>query len=112
MTHFRLDAMTKGWFVGQFSPTAFGTEAAEVAVKRYIAGDREAKHYHKVATEVTLILSGEVRMNSATWKSGDILVIEPGEATDFEAIADTVTVVVKVPCVAGDKYLGEGERSC
>ncbi len=53
-----------------------------------------------------MIVSGEVRMLGRTWKAGDIITIEPGEATAFEALTDTVTVVVKLPSVAGDKYLG------
>lgn len=57
-----LKDMVKGWFVGGFTPTAFSTQACEVAVKPYAAGDAEAAHYHKIATEVTLILSGEVEM--------------------------------------------------
>jgi quercetin dioxygenase-like cupin family protein len=101
---FRLGDMTKGWFVGNFTPTALKTDAAEVAVKVYKAGDHEPRHFHKVATEVTLILSGEVRMNGTIHRAGDIILIEPGEGTDFEAITDVTTVVSKVPCVAGDKY--------
>jgi len=104
VTVFRLHDMTKGWFVGSFTPTALQTDAAEVAVKTYKAGDREAWHYHKIATEVTLILSGEVRMNGTTYRNGDIIRIEPGEGTDFEAVTDVTTVVSNVPCVAGDKY--------
>jgi len=106
VTLFRLDEMAKGWFVGAFAPTAFRTDAAEVAVKAYKAGDREDRHHHKVATELTLILSGEVRMNGTAYRTGDIVRIEPGESTDFEALTDVTTVVVKVPCVAGDKYPG------
>ena len=106
MTVFKLDEMTKGWFVGAFAPTAFHTEVAEVAVKAYKAGDREDRHHHKVATELTLVLNGTVRMNGATYRKGDIIRIEPGESTDFEAETDVTTVVVKVPSVAGDKYPG------
>lgn len=106
MTVFKLVEMTKGWFAGAFAPTAFHTEAAEVAVKKYRAGDSEDRHHHKVATELTLVLSGEVRMNDATYREGDIIRIEPGESTDFEALTDVTTVVVKVPSMAGDKYPG------
>lgn len=104
MTVTNLGDMTKGWFVGAFAPTALHTDAAEVAVKVYAAGDKEGWHYHKVATEVTLILSGRVRMNGTLHEAGSIIRIEPGEGTDFEAVTDTTTVVAKVPCVAGDKY--------
>ena len=105
MKTFRLDDMTRGWFVGDFEPAVLKTEAAEVGVKSYDAGTKEAKHYHKVAPEVTLIISGEARMNDVPYGPGDIILIEPGEATDFEAVTDVTSVVVKLPSVAGDKYL-------
>ena len=107
MKHYRLEKMVKGWFVGAFSPTSHLTEACEVAVKHYCAGEKESAHYHKVATEVTLVLSGEVRMMGRTWRDGDIIKLNPGEITDFEAITDAVTVVVKTPSIAGDKYLAD-----
>lgn len=106
MKHHRLENMVKGWFVGEFAPVAFSTPGVEVGVKSYAAGDHEDEHHHKVATELTLIVSGEVRMLGRTWGAGDIVTIEPGEATAFEALTDTVLVVVKLPSVAGDKYLG------
>lgn len=98
--------MLKGWFVGDFTPTAYSTSNVEVAVKHYKAGEKERLHYHKVSTEITLIVSGEVKMLNCAWKSGDIVVIEPGTATEFEAITDTVNVVVKLPSTANDKYYG------
>lgn len=104
MKIFRLEEMTKGWFVGNFDPAVIKTEAAEVAVKSYSAGAHEPRHMHKVAPEITLIVSGLVRMNGAEHSSGDIILIDPGEATDFEALTDVTTVVVKLPSVAGDKY--------
>jgi hypothetical protein len=59
-----------------------------------------------VAAELTLILDGEIRMNGVGYAAGDIVRIEPGESTDFQAVTDVTTVVVKVPSVAGDKYNG------
>ena len=105
MRHAHLKDMVKGWFVGDFSPTVLQTDACEVAVKHYKAGDHEESHYHLVATEVTLIVSGDVRMMGRQWGAGDIVVVEPGEATDFVALTDAVNVVVKMPSVKGDKYL-------
>ena len=101
----RLDQMVKGWFIGAFQPTAFSTDACEVAVKYYKAGDCEDAHYHKVATEITLILSGSVRMSGKDWHAGDIIVLEPGEVTDFLALTDAVNVVVKTPGASDDKYI-------
>lgn len=100
-----LNEMTKGWFVGDFSPTLYSTRDCEVAVKSYSAGDKEQKHFHKIATEITVIVSGRVRMAGREWGPGDIVLLEPGEATDFEALTDTVNVVVKLPGAKDDKYV-------
>lgn len=105
MKHARLDEMIKGWFVGAFAPTAHSTDACEVAVKHYRAGDSEAAHFHKVATEVTLVLSGTVVMAGRRYQAGDIVVMAPGEVTDFLAVTDAVNVVVKTPGALNDKYL-------
>jgi hypothetical protein len=103
---YNLDDMIKGWFVGNFIPTVYSTNDVEVAIKRYKAGDHESTHFHKVATEITVINDGEVKMNGMIYKAGTIIVIEPNQATDFFAITDVTTTVVKIPGANDDKYLG------
>lgn len=104
----RLDSMVNGWFIGNFAPTLHSTNDVEVAVKRYCAGDVEQAHYHKIATEFTAIVSGRVRMNGTEYSQGDIVIMEPGDVTDFEALEDTTNVVVKIPGANNDKYIVEG----
>ena len=104
----KLQDMKKGWFIGNFTPTLCATNDVEVAVKRYCRGDAEQSHYHKIATEFTVILLGRVRMNGVEYAQGDIVYIEPGDVTDFEALEDTVNVVVKLPGANDDKYVVEG----
>ena len=99
-----LKSMVKGWFVGDFEPTVLKTKNFEVAVKYYKKGDYEKAHVHKIATEITVVVSGQVRMGGLLFFEGDIITIEPGEHTDFVALEDTTTVCVKVPSVKGDKY--------
>ena len=103
----KLKDMFRGWVVGNFDPSLWKTDDVEVAVKTYKKGDYEAKHYHKVATEITIISKGRVLMNNELYEEGDIITIEPGEATDFRATNDVITTVIKFPCVSGDKYLVE-----
>lgn len=50
-----------GWFIGDFIPTLRGISEFEVSVKYYYAGDIEAAHYHKIATEWTVITAGKSR---------------------------------------------------
>ena len=101
-----LKNMIKGWFIGNFEPSLLKTDDCEVAVKEYKKGDYEAKHYHKIATEFTVIINGRVKMNGIEYKAGDIIVMEPNEATDFECLEDgTKNVVVKIPGANNDKYI-------
>ena len=44
-------------------------------------------------------------MRDQVWEAGDIIVLEPGEVTSFEAMTDATTVVVKVPGALNDKYV-------
>jgi hypothetical protein len=96
--------MKGGWFVGDFTPVMLRSKDAEVAVKTYKKGVCEGRHVHRIAHEITVILNGSARMNGETFGHGDIVMLEPGEPTDFEALTDVTTVVVKMPSVIGDKY--------
>lgn len=104
MKHVRLEEMVRGWFIGRFAPSVYDTSACEVALKNYTRGDCEGAHFHKVATEITLVVSGRIRMAGNEWQAGDIIVLEPGEVSAFEALTDSVNVVVKIPGVIDDKY--------
>ena len=103
----KLDTMIKGWFVGNFTPLLLKTNDVEVAVKKYQKGDYEVKHYHKIATEITVIVSGKVAMNDVIYSEGDIIVLQPFEASDFKVLEDAITTVVKFPGANDDKYIGE-----
>ncbi len=102
---YRIEEMVKGWFIGNFEPTLYQTNDTEVGVKQYKAGDHEASHHHKIATEFTVVLNGEIEMNGKRYKDGDIIKINPGVSTDFKAITDVTTVVVKIPGASNDKYV-------
>jgi hypothetical protein len=107
-----LNDMVGGWMVGDFEPVCIPSTAVEVACKHYPAGAVEAAHVHRVATELTLIASGRVTMNGKPFEAGDIIILAPGEATDFRTLEPTTTVVVKMPSVKGDKYpaaMGDGQ---
>lgn len=100
-----LNSMVKGWFVGNFEPSLYKTNDCEVAVKSYKAGDYEERHYHKIATEITVIVKGRVKMFDKEFSEGDIIVVEPEDSTDFIALTDSMNVVVKIPGVNNDKYI-------
>jgi quercetin dioxygenase-like cupin family protein len=105
MKKYNIQDMIKGWFVGGFEPTVFKTTNCEVGYKEYNSGDNEPKHYHKIATEITVIIEGSVKMNNVIYKKGDIIVIEPNESTDFISLENSKTIVVKIPGALNDKYI-------
>jgi mannose-6-phosphate isomerase-like protein (cupin superfamily) len=105
MKKFELKEFARGWFIGNFKPTLFNTKKFEIAVMKYKKGDKESAHYHKVAKEYNAIVSGVFRFNDRIVKSGDILLVEPKEAVDFECLKTGVNIVVKVPSLKNDKYL-------
>lgn len=105
MTKSKLDDFIKGWIIGNFSPTLHATNQFEVAVKKYQSGEYEKKHLHKIAKEWTVIITGKVEMNGNIYSSGEIVYVEPNESTDFLALENTTTVVIKLPSVSDDKYV-------
>jgi mannose-6-phosphate isomerase-like protein (cupin superfamily) len=108
-TKHQLRDFVGGWIVGRFTPALLSREDIEVAIKHYRAGDHEPRHHHKIATEYTVIATGRVRMDQREYVAGDIIQIDPGQSTDFEALEATTTVVVKTPSVPDDKYMDAEE---
>jgi quercetin dioxygenase-like cupin family protein len=105
MKKFNLKDFTKGWIIGNFEPNIVRTKEYEFLVRSYKKGDKEPRHVHKVAYEITVIINGKVKMNGEILSAGDILHLEPGDSSDFECLEDCDTAVVKAPSVIGDKYL-------
>jgi quercetin dioxygenase-like cupin family protein len=103
---FNIENFIKGWVIGNFYPTLYSTNDVEVAVKTYKKGEFEDSHFHKIATEFTIIISGEVEMNGIRYHEGDIIKIEPEISTNFVSITDSKTVVIKLPGANNDKYIG------
>ena len=104
----KINEFTRGWFVGNFEPSLIKTNDVEVALQNIKKGTIEKKHFHKIAKELTLIISGKaIVFDNIVVSSGDIVEIEPGEATAFEAIEDCTNLVVKYPGATNDKYIME-----
>ena len=107
MEKHNLNDFHRGWFIGAFNPTLLPTNEFEVACKHYKKDDYEPTHHHDKATEYTLIVKGRVLINDIEYNENEIIVIEKFENADFKALEDTITVVVKQPCVANDKIIDD-----
>ena len=101
-----LSEMVRGWLVGNFEPSIWKTDQCEVSIKEYKRGDRDERHYHKESIEYTVILNGSVVMNDNIYKHGDVIIINKYESTDFIALTDVTTVVIRDKSIPNDKHMG------
>ncbi len=104
MIHQSIDpAQTKGWFVGPWNT------AVSIPVGYANQGINEP-HYHEQMFEIYLIAQGwsmiSVENQLIKLKSGDILVVEPGERHTFtQSSEDYLHFVIHTPFIFGDKVL-------
>jgi quercetin dioxygenase-like cupin family protein len=105
MKLFNIKDFKKGWIVGNFDPAIIKSKEIEVAVKHYEKGEKNDKHYHKQVVEITVINSGVFLMNNKKISSGDIVVINPEEYSDFICLTKGSITVIKNPSILGDKFI-------
>ncbi len=105
MRTFSFTDMKGGWFAGPFTPTAFHTEACEVSFKVHSKGEVWPAHYHRIATEVNLLVQGSMTICGAEISAGTVFVIEPGEVAAPVFHTDCHIVCVKVPAARDDKII-------
>ncbi len=103
MKKHRIASFTKGWFIGDFTPTLLATREFEAGMKYYVKGDKEEAHVHEIAREYTIVGTGRYRMNGETLEAGDVMELAPGDVSDFECLESGVTFVVKYPSAKNDK---------
>lgn len=100
-----INDFSNGWIIGDFEPSLHRTKDFEVALKSFKKQEKEPNHFQRIATEASLVVSGHIRMGSHHLKSGDILVVGPGEACDFEALEDSTVLAIKWPSLPDDKVV-------
>ena len=104
MIHLAADEkQEKGWFLGPWNsvvPVPLGYAHSGVNERRY----HEQMHeiYLVARGQCTAVVNGE----SIALKSGQILVVEPGEIHTFsDSTDDYLHFVIQAPFLAGDKHL-------
>jgi|TARA_R110001583_G_scaffold67703_2_gene193433 quercetin dioxygenase-like cupin family protein len=107
MKTYNIKNMKGGWFIGNFEPSVFKNPFFEVAHHFHEAGYIGPKHYHKIAPELSYIVSGNLIASGRKLSTGDMFVYEPGDIADVEFLEDTNLIVVKWPSVPSDKYMVE-----
>lgn len=93
----------RGWFIGDFDGAVHRTKDFEVTYQKNPRG-QTASHIHKIAYEITLVISGRQICNGQMFAAGDICVLEPGDISQIEYLEETEVVTIKTPSVPSDKH--------
>ena len=104
METYRIEEFYRGCFIGNFNPSIHKTDQFEIGLLTHKKDEVWPSHYHKIATEFNLLVSGAMTLNDVQIKPGDIFVISPGEVADPKFLEDCKILVVKTPSIPGDKY--------
>jgi len=99
------DSGARGWFIGDFPEAVHRTDAFEVCYQQDSQTYPTTDHYHKIVTEIQLVVRGCLIVNGEEFHAGDICVIEPGDEYRSYYLEPTDVVAVKFPSVPNDKYL-------
>lgn len=105
MKKFKLsDSGARGWFVGDFPEAVVRTKDFEVCYQTNCQDYEVKDHYHKIITELQLVVRGRMVINGEEFGVGDICVLYPNEEYRSYYIESTDVVSVKFPSVPNDKY--------
>lgn len=99
--------MTRGWYIGNFKPTAYNTKDFEVAYMKHKRGELWASHYHKKATEINLLVKGSMMFDNKQINAGEIFIFQPDQIARPIFLTNCELIVVKVPSSTNDKFLIE-----
>jgi hypothetical protein len=100
----RIEDYFRGWYVGDFSPSCFQTKDFEVGLLIHKKDEYWPPHTHKVATEINLLVEGEMIIQNKKLVTGDVFILEPNEVADPTFLTDCKLVVIKTPSLPNDKY--------
>lgn len=101
----KLSDTYRGWVIGDFDPSLLRTKEFEVGILKHPKGEKWPAHYHKIATEYNVLISGSMRLCDVELNEGDTFILEPYEIADPTFHTDCTIVCIKVPSNTNDKYL-------
>lgn len=104
---------SRGYFLGRFMKERgfpdLKTDSLELAYMILPEVDYSLPHYHKIASEVTICLTGRLNLivegQETTLVPGEFLLVPPGTVLQNPTNEPGTTIfVLKWPSVADDKY--------
>jgi translation initiation factor IF-1 len=101
----RIENFLNGWFVGSFTPTTYDTTKFEVAYKKHKKDEIYDCHYHKVGTEINLLIRGKMSIQDVELNDGDIFILQPYEISNPVFFSDCEVLVIRNISGIKDKFI-------
>jgi hypothetical protein len=95
----------RGWLIGNFTPAIQRETDYEVGVLSHKKDEKWGFHYHSVATETNILVSGTMVINNITMRQGDVFIIDPNVIACPLFLTDCTVICIKTPSIPSDKYI-------
>ena len=99
----RIENMTRGWLIGDFSPSILRTSDFEVAYLHHKQDEKWPAHIHNIANEYNVLIRGSMKLNNELLSQGDIFIVKKGMMTKAKFLEDCEILCIKVPSIPSDK---------
>jgi mannose-6-phosphate isomerase-like protein (cupin superfamily) len=99
-----MDAMTRGWIIGDFTPSILKTSQFEIGYLSRKKGHDYA-HVHNEADEYNILIKGAMKLNNEILSEGDIFIIKKGMLAKPFFLEDSNIICIKCPSKPSDKYI-------
>ena len=95
-----------GWFAGKFHPALVSTEDIEFGYKRIKKDCKPDYHFHKYKTEYTILLEGEIYLESTNQiiKPINCIKLLPYEKNDQYFVKESLILIINTPSIQNDKH--------
>jgi hypothetical protein len=100
----KLKDFYRGWFIGNFEPSIHATDYYECGILSHKKSEVWPKHYHKIATEINVLIEGSMTICGKEIFKDDIFILHPGEIADPVFHEDCKILCIKMPSIPSDKY--------
>lgn len=86
----------------KFNPFFFKTSLYEIEILKCKSNEKHIFHYHKISTEINLLLKGKMKINGCNIFTTQIFICEPKQIICCEFLEDCEILCIKIPCVNDD----------
>ena len=91
--------------VDEFKPSFFKSSLYEIEILKYKLGEKHIFYYHKISSEINLLLKGKMKINGCNIYTTQIFIYEPKQIICREFLEDCEILCIKIPSINDDNYI-------